>query len=251
VAQSIPRIFHQVWIGEDPIPDEYLAFQQGWLDHHPGWELRFWTEDHLPESLRRPEARERLRVPSERSNILRFEVLWQWGGVYVDTDFECLRSIEPLLDGVEFCTAYIERDRVNGAFIGAVPGHPIVDRLVDELQPREFYGHDKRATGSLFFDSVVKRFPDAVIFDQELFYGKDRDALHPEAYAFHHRGDSWKTVKDYKYAAEKAQRSAEKAREREQEWRARYERAEAELARLRRTSPSFLLQRLLARARAG
>ncbi|HZQ64003.1 MAG TPA: glycosyltransferase, partial [Gaiellaceae bacterium] len=97
----IPTVFHQIWLGPDPLPAEYAAYQQTWLEHHPGWTLRFWTEDNLPLPLRRPEAAERLRVPAERANILRLELLWRFGGVYLDTDFECLRSIEPLIEGAE------------------------------------------------------------------------------------------------------------------------------------------------------
>ena len=93
----IPRIFHRIWVGPDPLPAEYARYGQTWLDHHPGWELRFWTDDNFPDGLRRPEAQERLRSPVERANILRLEVVWRFGGVYVDTDFECRRSIEPLI----------------------------------------------------------------------------------------------------------------------------------------------------------
>jgi mannosyltransferase OCH1-like enzyme len=246
VAQPIPRIFHQIWLGPDPVPEEFAVYQQTWLARHPAWELRVWTEQNLPQDLRRPEARERLRVPAERSDILRLEVLWRQGGVYVDMDFECLRPLEPLLDGVDFFSAYIERGRINNALIGSVPGHPILDRALAELRPREFYGYDKWAAGPLFLDRIVSEYPDAVVFDQELFYGKP-DAVHPDAYAFHHRAGSWKDAAAYRYEVEKAERRAEKARLREEEWRLRSERAEAELARLRRTSPAVLLQRLLAR----
>ena len=71
----------------------------------------------LPGDLRRPEAAERLRAPAERSDILRLELLWREGGVYVDTDFECLRSIEPLLDGARL------RDRAREARTGEQRAH--------------------------------------------------------------------------------------------------------------------------------
>ena len=83
----IPRIFHQIWLGPDPLPERCARYQQTWLDHHPDWKLRFWTEENLPTPLRRPEAAERLRAPAERSDILRLELLWHFGGVYVDPYF--------------------------------------------------------------------------------------------------------------------------------------------------------------------
>ena len=148
----IPRIFHQIWVGPDPYPKELAVYRQTWLDHHPGWELRFWTEENLPDDLRRPEARERLRIPAERADILRIEILWRFGGVYTDADFECFRSIEPLIENLDFFGAYRKHDRINNAFLGSVPGHPVLDRALDEMQPTETFGYDKTAAGPEFLD---------------------------------------------------------------------------------------------------
>src|SRR2546429_5904594 len=123
----IPRVFHQIWLGPNPLPEEYQRYQQTWLDCHPGWELRMWTEENLPEGLRRPEAYEKLRAPAERANILRLELLWRFGGVYVDTDFECLRSIEPLIGDAELFITLAKPGRVNNALMGSVPAHSVID----------------------------------------------------------------------------------------------------------------------------
>ena len=48
----IPRIFHQIWVGPDPFPAEFARYRQTWLDHHPGWELKFWTEETFPKPWR-------------------------------------------------------------------------------------------------------------------------------------------------------------------------------------------------------
>ena len=132
----IPRIFHQIWVGPDPFPEEYGRYQQSWLDRHPGWELRFWTEDNLPGGLRRPEAADRLRAPAERADILRLELLWRLGGVYADTDFECLRSIEPLIEDAELLhLAGASRASVNNALMGSVPGTRLLDEALDADPP--------------------------------------------------------------------------------------------------------------------
>jgi mannosyltransferase OCH1-like enzyme len=119
----IPRIFHQIWVGPEPLPDEYAAYGRTWLQHHPGWELKVWTEDNLPEGLR-TEVYERLRAPAERANILRLELLQREGGVYVDTDFEALRSIEPLIENAELFITLAKPGRVNNALMGSVRDHP-------------------------------------------------------------------------------------------------------------------------------
>jgi len=151
----IPRIFHQVWVGPNPLPEEYAAYQQTWLRHHPDWEVRLWTEDNLPRPLRRPEGAERLRVPSERSDILRLEVVWRFGGVYIDADLECLRSIEPLIRAADFFTGLNGSNLADFHLFGAVAGHPIVERGLQNIRPTSSYYFQKTKTGPRFFITCI------------------------------------------------------------------------------------------------
>jgi mannosyltransferase OCH1-like enzyme len=73
--------------------------------------------------------------------------VWCFGGVYVDTDLECLRSIEPLIEDADFFTVLRGSGVADNYFFGAVPGHPILDRGLDEIKPRKSYGDSKERTG--------------------------------------------------------------------------------------------------------
>jgi mannosyltransferase OCH1-like enzyme len=188
----IPHVFHQIWLGPKPFPREYERYQRTWTHHHPGWELRLWTEENLPGELRRPEAAERLRAPAERSDILRLELLWRFGGVYVDTDFECLRSIAPLIAGADFFVGLAKPGRANNALLGSVAGHPLLDRALDELRPREYHGYDKAAAGPQFLAELLAAHPEGVTFlEPELLYPRTPAAAEG-AYAIHHEARSWK-----------------------------------------------------------
>ena len=137
----IPRILHQVWVGPDAMPQEYEDYRESWRRHHPEWEMRLWTDESLPDDFVRPEAYERLRNPAERSDIIRLEVLYRFGGVYVDTDVECLRPIDPLLeDDVHFFAGYVAPGHVQNAVIAAEAGHPVVEQALRELRPVTEYG---------------------------------------------------------------------------------------------------------------
>ena len=237
----VPRILHQIWLGPDPLPDEFEGYRQTWIEHHPDWEHRLWTEDTLPEGLRRPEVYERLRMPAERSDILRLEVLWLHGGVYVDTDFECHRPLDPVIEGLDFFTAPLKPDGwVNNAFVGATPGHPIVDRALSELRPREFYGYDKHATGPRFLDTLLRDYPEATRLPAELFYQTSPGQLET-AVATHHAAGSWKTVDSYRRAVQIAERRNFELRGRIEELERELDEARAELARVER--PKRFLRR--------
>jgi mannosyltransferase OCH1-like enzyme len=249
----IPRVFHQIWLGPDPFPDEYAAYQQTWIRHHPGWELRFWTEDNLPGDLRRPEATEPLRAPAERADILRLELVWRFGGVYVDTDIECLRAIEPLIENADLFIGLAKPGRVNNALLGAVANHPLLDRALAELSPRASYGYDKEAAGPKFLDRLLLEDPQVTLVEPELFYPQTPEER-SNAYADHRMARSWKDPELLRSDLERAERKMQAAQQTARKWRARYEQAETELTRLRRAWPIRLLRfgrRLSRRPRSG
>jgi mannosyltransferase OCH1-like enzyme len=195
---SIPAIFHQVWLGPDPLPEEFARYRESWRRAHPAWELRLWGEDDLPADLRTAAVYERQRRPVERADILRLEVLWKFGGVYLDLDMECLRPIDGLVEGLDFLGTEIKPGRITNTVIGAAPEHPILDRALTELRPHELGTRfDKRLSGPLFLDSVVRQYPGIATLPPELFYPMT-DNERADAYAIHHAARTWKDVEDWK-----------------------------------------------------
>lgn len=136
----IPRILHHVWPGRDPLRPAYAAWRAGWIRHHPDWSLVFWrtgapgTGDDLGDpGLRRLLAPPYGVVP--RADVLRWYALATWGGVYADTDVECLRSFEDLLSVPEgaFCSPEPVGGVLSPAVAGAAKGHPFARDLYRHL----------------------------------------------------------------------------------------------------------------------
>ena len=209
----IPRILHQVWVGPDPLPEEFARYRESWRQHHPDWEMRLWTEESLPRDLTRPEVYERLRKPTERSDMIRLEILFRFGGVYVDTDFECLRPIDPLIEGVEFFTCDLKPGRVNNAVIGSVSGHPLLERALRELRPRTEYGYDKHGTGPHFLEALVRDQPGVTIYPPHYFY-PTTPGQRDEAFGHHGSARSWKDPEDWRETALRTEQRLDEARAR-------------------------------------
>lgn len=227
------------------MPQEFLEYRESWRHHHPDWEMPLWTEENLPTDLTREEVYERLRKPAERADIIRLEVLLRSGGLYVDTDFECLRPVDPLVEGVDFCTAYLKPGRVNNALIGASPGHPILERAIREVRPRTEYGYDKMAAGPLFFDELIREYAEVTIFPPEYFYPAT-PGQRERAYAIHHSARSWKEPEDFRLAALRAERRLAEVQARFEELERKYAAAQAKLRGERRKPPWTTLAPLLA-----
>jgi mannosyltransferase OCH1-like enzyme len=191
-AGAIPRVVHRVWLGSEAMPEEYQAYGESWRRHHPEWEMRLWTDADAAD-LGCAEAIERARSYVEGSDLMRYEVLRRHGGVYVDTDFEALRPIDPLLDGITAFTAHarVGRTKIGTGAMGCVAGHPAFSRAA-ELAHERVGAVRLGETGPWLMTEIVHEFPDVTVFPAELFYPYHWSELHlrhsefPDAYAVHH-----------------------------------------------------------------
>jgi inositol phosphorylceramide mannosyltransferase catalytic subunit len=197
---SIPRTIHRVWLGAQPMPEEYRDFGETFARQHPDWELRLWTENDLPVLGIGEDERVRSRSHSEMSDLARYEILRRFGGVYVDADVECLRPLAPLLRGVDAFAALEQPGRVGTAVLGSVAGHPAFARAAEQARKTLGLGENSAdATGPYFLSLILEREPDVTIFGAHLFYPyrwdepERRHDDFPDAYAVHHWAHSWRT----------------------------------------------------------
>jgi hypothetical protein len=194
----IPRMIHRVWLGTAPIPEEHQRFGETFARHHPGWEMRLWTDEDLPDLDITAIDRDRSRTRSELSNLVRYEVLHRFGGIYVDTDVECQRPLPPLLKGIDAFAALELPGRVCTAILGAVPGHPVFGRATRLTRRTLGTGlHSAIANGPYLLSLLLEQEPGFAIFAKKLFYPylwdepERRHEAFPEAYAIHHWALSW------------------------------------------------------------
>lgn len=134
---TIPKVIHVIWIGS-PFPEKYVEWQQTWKELD-GWEYRLWTDKEVADlNLVNRDLYDASTNYGEKSDILRYEILYQFGGLYVDTDFVCynpdyLEAFHHSLDfyiGVEPIEYF--PFRIGNAIIGCAPQHPfMLDVLIN------------------------------------------------------------------------------------------------------------------------
>lgn len=131
----IPKIIHFIWLGS-PLPERTKQLISTWKKQHPDWKIEIWGDEHLPPfPLQNQEAFDKAKNFGEKSDILRYEILYHFGGMYADTDFECLKSFDFLHQSCEFYTGIVHNNHalLNG-LIGVKQGHPIIKACIDYLQ---------------------------------------------------------------------------------------------------------------------
>jgi mannosyltransferase OCH1-like enzyme len=223
----IPKVIHYVWLGQNPMHPLMLEWQEKWRELHPGWSTKVWTHvpDLPPHLLACGDELVECRCPAyladcpsyaKRSDVWRYEILYQLGGVYLDTDFEPVRCLEPILDDVPafagLCeTVYDWSDtdpagkrklEVGCSIMGAAPHHPWLRELVQKTP-----GQDPQAQLALafpFLTEVTGRHPDVRLFPPKTFYpftwdryarggrrALRREPTPPETYAIHRWSSNW------------------------------------------------------------
>jgi inositol phosphorylceramide mannosyltransferase catalytic subunit len=214
----IPRTFHHIWLGPDPLPDDHRPWIESWKRHHPQWEFRLWTEENLPENPVRPEVLDRLRAPVERADILRLEILYQHGGVYLDTDLECLRPLDPLLDGEEFVGVCHKPGRITNTAIATAAKHSLLERALGEVRPMEMYWTNasqrlKEVAGPLLLEKIVVDYPEVKLLDPPVFFPETPEERE-QAIAVHHMARVWHNTTTLRAAMLRAEKRLEKTKKR-------------------------------------
>jgi mannosyltransferase OCH1-like enzyme len=176
-TQPIPRIIHQTW-RTHAIPAEWVALRQTWLDHHPDWEYRLWTDEdnralvasRYPTFLPVYDA---YPHPIMRADAVRYLLLHQYGGVYADLDYLCLRPLDRLLDdqavalGLEPDAHVAEvQDRARGvtqivgnALMASSPGHPFWEHVLACLTEFSAAPSPLTATGPFLLTRAYRSYP--------------------------------------------------------------------------------------------
>lgn len=181
------------------MPDHLAAYIASWTRVHPGSSHKVWTENDLTwltnQALFDNAEAHTASVGQFRADIARYEILYRYGGVYVDCDFEARKPIDELLRGVDCFAAWETDDQwVNNAILGSVPGHPFLAELIRRLPASVRRHRGKRPnvmTGPQYLTPIARRHA-VTIFPAEMFYpyrfdelDREREAF-PDAYAVHH-----------------------------------------------------------------
>ena len=152
----IPKVLHFVWLGPKSFPRESVENVRSWMAKHPDWTIKFWTDKERPlpcpgmelklvrdfEFLMLDKCYQKSDNWAEKSDVLRYEILYQEGGVYADHDVKCFKAFDSLNHAYDF---YCGMDMPyqsslpscvfpTNNLIGIAPGHPILKTCMQSLK---------------------------------------------------------------------------------------------------------------------
>lgn len=201
----IPKIIHQIWLGS-PVPRQLRSFHESWKRLHPDWECRLWSEKDL-DWLKNKKLYDNAFVHAKKdagyqfqSDLARYEILYRFGGVYIDMDTEPIKPIDELMNVPAFAVWESKDEWIANGIMGSVPQHNFLGMIIDGAEENVGDAVDSAAThlvgprylSRMFFEHK----PDMEIYPTHYFlpylHGEVRKGKTPEfkdypgSYAVHH-----------------------------------------------------------------
>lgn len=127
---KIPKIIHQLWIGNQSLKPANLM--KTWADKHPDYEYIFWNEKEIVRRDMKFMSIGKIKNMTEicgKADIIRWEILYKYGGVFIDADSICIESLnDEMLKDIGFAgyeNEELKGNLVSNGTMGFVPNHQL------------------------------------------------------------------------------------------------------------------------------
>lgn len=227
----IPKIFHQIWLN-GKMPETHTYFRDHMLELHPGWEYKLWNTKNLPKIMNQ-ESFDKWPEMCFKSDIMRYEILNTYGGIYVDTDYLFQKNIEECMQKEYLIINEFDEPleaagcshMTNNCLIGTLPNNPLMqyinykipESMTRYTEIKDKHGHFNAGlciVGPYFFDKCVEEIIGRDFSYHSKYFSPFRPTemltkqheSFPEAYAIHLWNNNWscggtevhKTLPSYK-----------------------------------------------------
>ena len=168
INYMIPHIIHYIWLGGG-IPKEIQYYQSSWKKLEVnGWKIvkhdesSFQLSD-LPQSIQVAYKNRKYAIVTD---YLRLKILFEYGGVYLDTDVEIRKDFSNLLDSSSIVLGFIFKYSLGTAFIACEKNNCLIKAILDQYQSAT-YDFDSFSNKFTLTFSFLHDFP--MINNNDLF----------------------------------------------------------------------------------
>ena len=200
----IPKKIHYIWFGKGEKNERIKTCLESWKKYLPDYEIIEWTEDDFDINFNDfTKSAYNNKKWAYVADVARLWILYNEGGIYMDTDVEIYKPIDEFLDKEGFI-GFEDIHYLSTALIGAEKGNPIIKYLLDYYNCIDFKMYDiwtdyikyqetsPCIVSNLFQLLGLNRDEDSIqhikhfsIYPKRYFFTKD------EGYAWHSFNGSW------------------------------------------------------------
>lgn len=211
---SIDRKIHYCWFGKNPKPDSVLQYLEGWKRKLPKYEIIEWNESNFDidvcKYVREAYDSKKYAFVSDYARLL---ALYNHGGIYLDTDVEVRRNLDPLLKTGKLTFGFEELNFIATSTIIAPKSSVFIKQFLDSYHARSFISSTGELDTSTNVQALTRLLEDIGLekngrYQRLSFEGEDiiileqdrlspfdyinyRDRSSANTYTVHHFSNSW------------------------------------------------------------
>lgn len=138
----IPKKIHYCWFGGNPLPEEAKKCIESWKKYCPDYELIEWNEENFDINSNQyvKEAYESKKFAFV-TDYVRLYAMYNFGGIYMDTDVEVVRSLDDFLDNKAF-SGFESSNYIPTGIMASEKNFPLFKRFLSYYEDRHFINED-------------------------------------------------------------------------------------------------------------
>jgi len=205
----IPKIIHYCWFGKKKLPKDVKKCIKSWKKMCPDYEIIQWNESNFDVNCCKfVEQAYKAKAWAFVSDYARLKIIYDNGGIYLDTDVEVLKRLDFLLENDFFIgTQQLERVYATGLGFGAIKNSYVVKRMLDEYENIVFESEKReniacpylntRALKKIGFyrTDIIQKIDNCVVYPPKYFDplapGNSNNLLCEDTISIHHYTASW------------------------------------------------------------
>ena len=205
----IPKIIHYCWFGGYPIPNDLKRYMDSWKKYAPDYQIIRWDESNFDLNCHPfVESAYNAKAWAFVSDYARLKVVYENGGIYLDTDVELLKNIDFLLENK--CYIGVQQHGklcTTGLGFGAIKYSPVVKEMLNKYNGLYYNEEIKNDIACPWLNNAViesygyKYSNKTVVLEEVTIYpskyfdplstGKTSDLLCNDTISIHHYAASW------------------------------------------------------------
>lgn len=160
---AIPKNIIYIWVGGKEKPQKVLDCMETWKKHMPDWkyiEINDNTFD-ISENKYCQDAYNN-KAWAYVSDYLRLKALYEYGGIYMDVDVICYKSLDKFLNH-KFFTGFEQTHYPVTATMGSEKGNKLIKEMLDIYNTKKFSMHENWGdyeTNTMILSDILGKYFD-------------------------------------------------------------------------------------------
>lgn len=206
----IPKVIHYCWFGGKPLPEEYKKNIETWKKFMPDYKIIKWDETNYDyNKIKFTKEAYESKKWAFVTDYARLDIIYNYGGIYLDTDVEVIKKFDDLLNNKAFMGIESGNYINTGLGFGAIAKHKGIKANMKEYEKMSFYddeGLEKMINCPMITTNLLKKngakldgnienVMDICIYPMEFFcpldYYTGKMKITSNTYSIHKYSMSW------------------------------------------------------------